>query len=78
MIANDRDLVLKSAALARAAPREWSEFLAAMQGYTDRTVKELVASPPEILQVNQGRLRMLGTLLDTLVECKQAADKFRK
>jgi len=78
MIVNDKDLILKSAALARAAPGEWSEFLAALQGYTDRTVKELVASPPEILQVNQGRLRMLGTLLDTLAECKQAADKFKR
>jgi hypothetical protein len=75
---NDKNFVLKSAALARAAPGEWSEFLAAFQDITDQTIKELVASSPEMVQVNQGRARMIASLIDTLATCKLQADKFKK
>ncbi len=74
----DRDLVLKSAALARAAPSQWSDFLAAMKGVTDETLNDVLKSPTEMLQVNQGRARMIASLLETLATCKQDADKYKK
>lgn len=72
---NDRDLILKAAALARSAPEAWKQFLGALASHTEQSRSNLVASPIDTLPVLQGEARACTRLLSTLETCLQMADK---
>lgn len=83
-MSKDRELIHKAAALARSAPREWGDFLQAMQVYTDEKRDQCISSPVESLQVSQGRaqnardlLRLLSGCLQTSEQIKQKSEKNR-
>lgn len=57
-------LILQSAALARAAPQAWTEFLSELRKANDARQKECVQAPLAMLQVAQGRAQNSAQLLD--------------
>ena len=72
---SDRDLILKSAAVARRSHQEWSDFLAALKSYTDTKRDQCVSSPVDTLQVAQGRAQQCVALLRLLEDCVKTADQ---
>lgn len=75
---SDRDLILRSATLARSRPQEWSEFLAAFKEYTDVQRERCVSSPLDTLPVAQGRAQNCAALLRLFQECVQNADQIQE
>lgn len=63
-------LTLKTAALARAAPREWAEFLAEWRSYADTKKDECIRAPVEVLQVAQGRAQNAVEMLNLFTKAK--------
>lgn len=72
------DLAVRAAALLRNAPLEWQAFVKALAVYTEVHRDNLVKSPMAELPVNQGRAHALSSLLDTLKDAADIADKIRK
>jgi hypothetical protein len=72
---SDRELIVVSAAIARRAPEEWSDFLAAFKSYTDTRRDQCVSSPVDTLQVTQGRAQQCVSLLRLLEDCVRTADQ---
>jgi hypothetical protein len=72
---NDRNLILVSAAIARRAPEEWSEFLEAFKSYTDTKRDQCISSPVDTIQVAQGRAQQCVSLLRLFEDCVRAADQ---
>jgi len=75
---SDRDLILKAAAVASAAPKEWSDFLAAFSLYTDNRRDQCVSSPADAIFANQGRAQQCVSLLRLFQECRQTADQIQE
>lgn len=63
-----------AADLARYAPDKWAVFIEAMSAFSDHHKDNLVKSPVDALQVNQGRAAILATLTDNLRNCIKNAD----
>lgn len=72
---NQRDLIMKTASLARRAPEEWSAFLGAFSEYADTTRDQCVSSPIDSVLIAQGRARECGSLLRLFTECPKTADQ---
>lgn len=72
---SDRELILKSAALARTSPEEWSVFLAEFKNYTDTRRDQCVSSPVDTVLVAQGRAQQCVALLRLFEECLKTADQ---
>jgi len=72
---NNRDLIMKTASLARRAPEEWSAFLGAFSEYADSTRDQCVSSPIDSVLLAQGRARETGSLLRLFNECQKTADQ---
>ena len=72
---NDRELILKAAALARSAPEDWKQFMGALSAYTDVQISNCISSPLEALPQNQGRAQATVALLRLLRECLKTADQ---
>ena len=75
---SDRDLILKTAALARIAPTEWTAFLAAFKDYTDTRRDQCISSPVDTIQVAQGRAQQCVSLLRLFDECLKTADQIQE
>jgi hypothetical protein len=75
---SDRDLIFKSAALARSSPQEWSEFLGALRAYTDTIRNQCISSPLDVLPVAQGRAQNCVALLGIFEGCVRAADQIQE
>jgi hypothetical protein len=71
----DRDFHVKAAVLARAAPSQWSDFLAALKEYSDSITGHCIEAPTDKLQVAQGRAQMAREILRILRECKVTAER---
>lgn len=71
------ELAVKAATLARNAPMEWQAFLKQLAVYNEVHRNNLIKSPIAELPVNQGRAQSMSTLLDTLSNCIEIADKSR-
>lgn len=74
----ERDLILKTAVLARSAPEKFEDFIAALRAHTDALKDVCVMSPLEMLQVNQGRAQATAALLKTLSEALKKADELER
>ena len=72
---NQRDLIMKTASLARRAPEEWSAFLGAFSEYAATTRDQCVSSPIDSVLIAQGRARECGSLLRLFTECPKTADQ---
>lgn len=68
-------LVEKAAILSRTVPNEWHGFLNALSEYSNKQTEILVNSPVVDLQVAQGKAQALKTLLSTLANAADTADK---
>lgn len=75
---SDKGLVLAAARLARTAPQQWDEFLAAFGEYADDKIVECIQSPPEMLVVTQGRAQGLASLGRLLESCRKVAENIDK
>jgi hypothetical protein len=71
----EQELVKKSASLSRFAPREWAEFLSAMQNYGDALARVCVQSQPEHLQISQGRAQQCASLVALFGDAGKTADR---
>lgn len=71
-------LILKAANLARSAPHEWAEFLQAFADFSEHHRDNLLNSPLDALQVNQGRAQMLKTTNEMLAKAVTEADKIKR
>jgi hypothetical protein len=60
---SDAAFIHKTAALARRAPQEWAEFLAAFKEYSNVRAVECVRAPRHALQTTQGRAQQTASLL---------------
>lgn len=68
-------LPLAAAALARAAPYQWGEFLKALKEVSDAKARDCVQSPPEVVHVAQGRAQQAASLLAQLTDAVKDADR---
>lgn len=75
---SDRELILKTAFLARMAPKEWSEFLAAFKNYTDTRRDQCVSSPSDAIFRAQGQAQQCVMLLRLFEECLKTADQIQE
>lgn len=71
----DRNLIIRSAILARSAPQAWNEFLGALSHFSNQQKDICIQSPLEQLPVAQGRAQCAAHLLDLLINCLASADK---
>jgi len=71
-------MVLTAAHLASSAPQQWDEFIAALAEYVDHRCVECIQSPPEMLQVAQGRAQSLVGLGRLLEDCRKTAESIHK
>jgi len=72
------NLTLKAAALARAAPDNWREFVLALSDFSEVHTQNLVMSQLPELPVNQGRAQMLSIVLGLMSNCVSNADRIKK
>lgn len=70
-----QQLILKAANLARSAPTQWADFLKALAEYKEHHRDNLLNSPLDALQVNQGRAQMLDITCNLLAKAVEDADK---
>ena len=75
---SDKELIQAAAQLARSAPQQWDEFVAAYQNYTDDKILAVVQAPVEMLQVAQGRAQGLTSLGRVLLDCRKTAESIAK
>lgn len=68
-------LTLKAAALARAAPHQWREFLAELTVYANTKKDECIQAPVEVLQVTQGRAQQIASLVTLFNNAVKDADR---
>ena len=74
----EQDLIVAAARLSRASPESWSEFLKAYHLYAWDLANVLVASPLDMVYVNQGRAQgvaQVGRILDNCRAKQEAMDK---
>lgn len=71
----ERDLIMAAARLARTAPINWDQFLAAVQAYSSQQITNCIQSPLDQLPVSQGRAQATARLYGILAECVSSADK---
>lgn len=71
-------LQVKAAALAMKCPKEWKEFMEALQVYVNQRKDEMVSSPPDLVMVAQGRAREASTFLRCMDDCVVVADQLSK
>ena len=69
------ELIVKAAALAKSAPAQWADFLAAFAKYKEVHRDNLLNSPPDALQINQGRAQILSVVHDLLSDAVKNAEK---
>lgn len=67
-----------AAQLARSSPRSWDEFLAAYRAHCHEVLKQVISSPPETVQVAQGRARHADELLKQLETALAVAEQIEK
>ena len=75
---NDKDMVMAAARLAQSSPQQWDEFITALADYTDHKCVECIQSPPDMLQVTQGRAQSLVSLGRVLEDCRKTAENIHK
>lgn len=75
---NDKELQLAIAQLARSAPRNWNEFLAAYRVHSHEILKQVISSPPEALHVAQGRAKHSDELLRLFDTALATAEQIEK
>lgn len=68
-------VTIAAAKLARIAYPEWKEFLLALAAFEDQLRDNVVMSPVETIQINQGKAQLLTGLRRNLENCIVAADK---
>lgn len=71
-------LTLKAAALARAAPDIWREYVSALAEFAEHHRDNLVKSQLPELPVNQGRAQLITALHKAMAEALTNADKIKK
>ena len=74
----DRRLIVAAARVAHRAPEDWAEFISAFVAYTDDRRDECIQSPPDMLQVAQGRAQACASLRRLLADCTKTADSIEK
>lgn len=74
MIHEDKILSEPAARLARAAPREWKEFLEAYREYADVQRDSMLNAPHQELHTSQGWARHASKLNLLLDDAVKAAD----
>lgn len=72
---SDSDLIAKTAALHRAAPREWEEFMVEMKSYAERSRDNLVRAPDSALKTVQGRAQEASLLTELFANAAKTADR---
>jgi hypothetical protein len=72
---SDRELILRAAALARSAPRQFTDFLEALSAYSDYVTQNCIQSPLQELPRAQGRAQQAALLHGILADCIKRADQ---
>lgn len=76
---SDRNtLTFAVAHLARSAPQDWEQFLAAYRAYNLEVLKQVLTSPPEALHVAQGRAKQADEFLRVLETSLATAEQIEK
>jgi hypothetical protein len=74
----DNKLTLAAANVARAAPQFWAEMIKALNDQTETQRNACISSPPDMLQVAQGRAQYATALLSLLKDCVHDVDQMRQ
>jgi ribosomal protein RSM22 (predicted rRNA methylase) len=69
----DQALIKAAAELSYRAPKEYASFVSALVAFVERRKDDVIASPPEVLQVNQGQARACVQLRDLIAEAPRTA-----
>ena len=71
-------LINAAALLARAAPEQWGQFVAALEDFNLIAIKALVSSDLASLQVNQGRAQAYNTMVGTFSAAVQKQEEIER
>ena len=71
---SEQNLILAAARVARAAPESWDEFVKAHHAYAWGLAERVVASPADVLVVNQGRAQGVSGVSRLLDDCRKTAN----
>jgi hypothetical protein len=71
----DEILTIPAARLASAAPQQWKDFLAAAREYANARRDELVRSPREEIEKQQGRAQQCVKFAELLSDAVAAANR---
>jgi len=66
---------VKASRLARAAPKNWHDFLNEFAALVEKSRTDCIKSEPAYLQINQGRAQQMTALLEDLQKCQEISDK---
>ena len=69
----DQNLILAAARLSAAAPQSWDDFLKAFHLYSWDLANLLVASPPDMVYIAQGRAQGVAAVGRLLDKCRETA-----
>ena len=68
-------LIYAAASLSNVAPKEWEEFLKALEAYSVETNRRLLSSEPALLANAQGQAVQVDYMLQTLSSARQVTQK---
>ena len=71
-------IVNAAAMLARAAPEQWGQFVAALEDLNLVAIKALISSDLAMLQVNQGRAQAYNTMVGTFNTAIQKQEEIER
>ena len=69
----EQNLILAAARLSRASPESWDEFMKAFHLYSWDQANLLVASPPDMVYIAQGRAQGVAAVGRLLDKCRETA-----
>lgn len=75
MSPKDKNLLACIAALARAAPPEWREFMREFTAYSARVNADMVRAQPALVMLAQGRAQQVSELATEFGNAVNTADR---
>lgn len=74
----NKELIFAAADLARSSPQTYQRFLAEYRVYLQKTIEDVVSSPPDQIFKAQGRALHAREVLSLLENCTRDAEQIQK
>lgn len=72
---SDAGIIIAMASLARGMPQQWAGFMAELLVRASNEKNACIMSPPDMVQVRQGRAQFANELAQLAANCVREADQ---